>query len=210
MKRLSIVLAFVCMSVAVHAQYKSKIEFGVKGGLAFPTFQFSEGGNPRTYLSGFVGGFVDLPVAQYFSIQPGVSLVGKGYNDKFFESETSYGNLKTRLWVVEIPLHIVGKMLIGNDQLQFGAGPYIGFNLSGKQKFEGQSNDYNSGTIDFDFDGKDMKRQEYGISLMANYKFENGLLVNMGYGLGLSNLYGSNIDNTAKNRVLSLGVGIQL
>ncbi|WP_270089220.1 porin family protein [Sphingobacterium sp. SYP-B4668] len=210
MKQLNLLFAFILFSVLAHAQYKPQVEFGAKAGLAFPTFQFAEGGNPKTYVSGFIGGFVDLPIAQSFSIQPGVTLSGKGYNDKYFESETDFGQLKTRLLVVDVPVHLVGKMLIGDDQLHFGVGPYIGFNVAGKQKFEGQGNRYPEGTIDFEFNKKDFKRQDYGISLMANYKFDNGMLVNMGYGLGLANLYGSEVDNKVKNRVLSLGVGIQL
>jgi len=210
MKQFHLLLVFTLFTLFAHAQYKPQVEFGAKAGFAFPTFLFAEGGNPKTYVSGYIGGFVDLPIAQYFSIQPGVTLSGKGYNDKYFVSETDYGQLKTRLLVVDIPLHLVGKMLIGEDQLHVGVGPYIGFNVGGKQKFEGEGDRYPVGSIDFDFDENDFKRQDYGISLMANYKFDSGLLINMGYGFGLSNLHGSAVDNKAKNRVLSLGVGIQL
>jgi len=98
-----------------------------------------------------------------------------------------------------------------------GAGPYVGFNVSGKTKWDvdvsgGEWTGSTSGDEDINFGSGDdeMKVIDAGANFLAGYKFGNGLLINAGYGLGLSNLSNSSdSDNKFSNRVLSFGVGFQ-
>src|SRR5690606_4701568 len=90
-----------------------------------------------------------------------------------------------------------------------GAGPYIGFNVSGKQKVSGDIAGWEgSSTRDLNFSGddKDMNVIDAGANFMLGYKLSNGFLVNAGYNLGLTQLV-PDANKTVSNRVLSFGVG---
>jgi len=47
-----------------------------------------------------------------------------------------------------------------------------------------------------------------GVNFLGGYKFNNGLLINAGYGLGLTNLNPGDGDNI-NSRTLSFGLGFQ-
>lgn len=158
----------------------------------------------------YVTGFADLPVASQFSIQPGVSLQGKG--EKFKYDGNNYdGSSSSNVMSIEIPVNAVYYIPTGASGSVFlGAGPYVGFNVSGKSKWDGTTPIGSaSGESDIEFGSADneMKVVEAGANFMAGYKLSNGFLINAGYGLGLTNLY--NTGDTRSNRVLSFGVGFQ-
>src|SRR5690606_18165936 len=98
--------------------------------------------------------------------------------------------------------------------LQLGAGPYVGFGLSGKNKLNriGDDGDVSSNTLSkFKF-GKDeyQKGVDFGANIMAGVKLGGGFLINANYGLGLTNIAGDKFpSNDVKNRVLSFGIGFE-
>ncbi|MBD1431350.1 PorT family protein [Sphingobacterium sp. DN00404] len=162
----------------------------------------------------YVTGYADLPVAPNFSVQPGLSLQGKG--DKYkLDGDNLDGSMTTNVMALEIPVNAVYYIPTGYSGSVFlGAGPYVGYSLSGKHKVEGRAGDLFEGEgeydIDFSGDDKDQKPFDFGLNFMAGYKLSNGFLINAGYGLGLTNLSpSSNSDNKYSNRVLSFGVGYQ-
>jgi hypothetical protein len=95
-----------------------------------------------------------------------------------------------------------------------GAGPYIGFNVSGKQKAQGNIGNWvTDGDKNLKFTGskRDMNLIDAGLNFLGGYKLNNGFLLNAGYGLGLSNLSPSdNSDKKLSNRTFSFGIGYQL
>lgn len=163
--------------------------------------------NQSNATSFHVTGFADIPVAPSFSIQPGVSLQGKGTKyEATVAGVTGEATLNTMS--IEIPVNAVYYIPAGTGDVFLGAGPYIGFNVSGKAKGSVDGNEFINHDLKFSGDDKDLNIIDAGINFLGGYKFGNGLLLNAGYGLGLSNLNPHNGDSFS-NRVLSFGVGFQ-
>ncbi len=202
--------------VLLAAGAQAQTSYGLKAGVNLGKYS-----NPsdlqkdyqKNNVSFYVTGFADIPVAPQFSIQPGVSLQGKGakyeYNGNNLDGSTTRNTMS-----VEIPVNAVYYIPAGTGNVFLGAGPYVGFNISGKDKVKGNVGEWASGEGDYDLsfsgDDKDMNLIDAGVNFLGGYKFGNGLLINAGYGLGLSNLNPSdNSDNKFSNRVLSFGLGFQ-
>lgn len=194
----------------------SGIKYGIKAGVNFATVSLS--GNDvdsededelKSQTSFMIGGLVDIPVGTSFSVQPGLTLSGKGSKSEF--SETGFSSKEqTNVMYLEVPVNAVYK--IGGIYL--GAGPYAAFALSGKQKEEdNEDGDVEKEERDLKFgdnpEEDDLRRGDFGINLLAGYQLTNGFNVGVNYGLGLSNILpefeGS--DYKAKNRVFSVTVG---
>ena len=202
--------------VLLAAGAQAQVSYGLKAGVNLGKFS-NQSDMAKDYqtnnVSFFVTGFADLPVATNFSVQPGVSLQGKGNKFKY-DGDGLDGKSTTNVMSIEIPVNAVYWIPTGASGSVFlGAGPYVGFNVSGKQKFEGNLGELGGeGESDINFGGGDdeMKVVDAGANFLAGYKFGNGLLINAGYGLGLSNLSNSSdSDDKFSNRVLSFGVGFQ-
>ena len=166
--------------------------------------------NPSFYVTGYA----DIPVAPQFSVQQGVSLQGKGAKYKASD-ENADGTLTQNVMAIEIPVNAVYYIPTGYSGSVFlGAGPYVGYSVSGKNKASGTifgTTGSSEEDIRFGSDADDHQKPfDFGINFLAGYKLANGFLVNAGYGLGLTNLSptGSS-DNKFSNRVLSFGVGYQ-
>ena len=194
----------------------SGIKYGIKAGINFATVSLS--GNDvdpeekdalKSQTSFMIGGLVDIPVGTSFSVQPGLTLSGKGSKSEF--SETGYSSKdQTNIMYLEIPVNAVYK--IGG--IYFGAGPYAAFALSGKEKWEeNMDGEVDKGEEDLQFgnnpDEDDLRRGDFGINLLGGYQLSNGLNVGLNYGLGLNNILpeSSDYDYKGKNRVFSVTVG---
>src|SRR5690606_37630569 len=81
-----------------------------------------------------IGGLVDVPLATSFSLQPGITLSGKGFKVEGDDEGDSF-TYQENIMYLEVPVNAVYK--VGN--IYFGAGPYAAFALSGKYKDEWKS-----------------------------------------------------------------------
>lgn len=106
----------------------------------------------------------------------------------------------------------------------FGAGPAIGYGISGKYKFSsittipGFPTQNESGNGNVKFDGKKdadisagdnnhhLKALDFGGNILASYKMSNGVYLNVGYTLGFSNL-DPNPNSSLKTNGLSIKLG---
>lgn len=189
---------------------QAQTEYGLKAGLNLGKYS-NFGDDQSNNTSFYVTGFADLPIAPQFSIQPGVSLQGKG--SKFVADYEDIGagvEAGINTMSIEVPVNAVYYIPAGAGDVFLGAGPYIGFNVSGKEKLRGNYGDFN-GDSEWDMEignDKDLKLIDAGVNFMAGYKLNNGLLINAGYGLGLTNVI-PNANETVSNRVLSFGIGFQ-
>jgi len=228
MKKIFLLLALSAgLSFVANAQNKS-VTFGAKAGLTFPKLATSgeeaaEFPDPQANPSFFVGGFADIAISSQFSIQPGLTVLGKGV--KYKESGTeiidgdSYtysGSATVSTLYLEVPVNIVGRISAGSGNVFVGAGPYLGYALSGKTKSKvsvsggGMSfSDSSEEDMEFGSGEDEMKRIEFGVNFLGGYELKNGLSVNFGYGLGLSNLVNTSGDGKASNRVISVGLGFR-
>ncbi len=197
-------------AVLLAAGAQAQTEYGLKAGVNLGEYTHSPGQTVNT--SFYVTGYADLSVAPNFSIQPGISLQGKG--NKYQAKYGTSTNVETtrNVMSIEIPVNAVYYIPTGESGKFFlGAGPYIGFNVSGRDKISGKVDAY-SGSQDrklkLSGDNKDLNVIDAGANFLGGYKFSNGFLLNAGYNLGLTNIAaGSN--KIVSNRVWQFGVGFQ-
>ncbi len=178
------------------------------------------------YTPQWHGGVIaDLGLIKGLHLQPQVLISSKGVKEE--ESwrpehwvDASY---KTRLIYLEIPLNIVYKIKTGPGKIAFGAGPYFAFPLSGTFNSEGKLKDPNGQpvgsfnreqNIQFDdfpgngFMGKAYKNSDAGVNFIAGYEFKNGLLFNINYSLGLTDVYPKDPE-IRKNAYFGISAGYQ-
>lgn len=217
MKKLLLSLTILtAMGLTASAQ-TSPVKFGVKAGATFSNMSFSGSGVSETgklNTSFYVGGTVDIPVSDMFSVQPGLLYIGKGTKDSgdFSElGENAEGKAEATInpFYLEIPLNIVANFESGSGKFFVGAGPYYAIGVAGKVKVKGISGSTSvevKDDIEYG-DGKAFKRGDFGVNLLTGYQLNNGFNIHAGYGLGLSNIINADGEGKAKNRVLSVGVG---
>ncbi|SEN98110.1 Outer membrane protein beta-barrel domain-containing protein [bacterium A37T11] len=207
MKKVILAATALIFSVGAFAQSQD-LGFGVKAGVNFPKYSFGSGDNSaetKAATNFFVTAYLDAPIfTDYLYIQPGVSYQGKGA--KFIDTEE--GEYKQNTSWIEVPINVVFKVPTGTAGHFFvGAGPYIGFGISGKNKLSDKNG--NSSEIgDFKF-GKDksLKSTDFGFNFLAGYQLTSGLIINGGYGLGITDLAPESRGVKQTNRVWSIGLG---
>lgn len=203
MKKLLLSAAILFGSMGAFAQ--GGLGYGLRAGVNIPKYSM-DNGSTKSITGFFVTGYLDAPISPTFSIQPGLSLQNKGGKESISEGSSES---KVTVMSLDIPVNLVAKFPTGASGNFFvGAGPYVGFGLSGKTKqtLAGVTTEddikFGSGS------GDQMKRTDFGVNFLAGYQLTNGFQINAGYGLGLTNL-SPNV-GSAKNRVWSVGIGFGL
>lgn len=202
MKRTLLSLA---ATICLVAGAKAQTSYGVKAGLNFAKYKVS-GGN-MSYSSDaatsfYVTGYADLPVSNNLSVQPGISLQGKGGTVGSGDFGTSQ-DVKDDLMYIEVPVNFVYSIPTGNTgNIFLGAGPYAGLGIRAKST---QGNLSESGS----FGDAGLKSFNAGLNFLTGFKFANGFLINGGYDLGLTNILKDYEHVSAKTRGFSVGVGFQ-
>lgn len=200
----------------------SQIRYGVQViGNAGSVSTSSQGlSNFKTPMQvGFGGGLVaDIPLSNDFSIRPSLNFLQKKSTVEFTTAGTDKkSTIKSNLNYLELPVNLVYKVPVGSASLYFGAGPLLGYGISGKMKFhgyesiEGVSHEVNESTEAFKKEsagGAGLKRFDLSANANAGLQFNNGLYVNAGYLMGLTNLVDK--DGKYKNRGILLTVGLLL
>lgn len=203
------VLLSLCAALLMAAAAQAQVSYGIKAGLNFPKLKFS--GDNASITSDastnfHVTGYANIFAAPNFAIQPGLSLQGKGgkFSDgDIFEIEEGSGTIN--LMSLEIPVNAVYYIPAGTaGSVLVGAGPYLGYNISGNGKSGNVSED-----IEFGSEQGEFKRVDYGINFLAGFKISNGLLINAGYGLGLGNVVNTVDEVKTRNHVISVGIGFE-
>ncbi len=227
--RLFVLGAFL-MIFSFSAQAQKPAVF-VKAGLNLANISMDKDGdveNSRGIASFHAGLQADLPITKFFALQPGVFFTGKGSK---LESGNTSGNTwfrsSTKPYYIEIPVNAVVKLPLGNESsFFFGAGPYLGIGVGGKNKIEGEILGVNfSRTENIKFSDDDpftedeegsgygkMRRFDYGLNGTIGLQSRFALF-SVNYGLGLAKLQSgtsSSEDELGKHRVLSFTVGIKL
>lgn len=208
MKKTFILLMTAATLAFTASAQNAPVKFGIKAGVAFPNMVVSAMGasvSLDSKTSYFVGGTVDIPISPIFSVQHGLTLSNKGTKiagavDIENGNEMVTGTLN--FTYIEIPVNAVAKFSAGNAGKVFlGFGPYYAVALSANGKANGVKEDIELGT--------DFKRGDFGLNFLAGFELKNGLNLNAGYGLGLSNILGSDASDLVKfkNRVFTIGLG---
>lgn len=189
-------IAAVMISGAAMAQ--SPVKFGLKVGGNFANNTQSVSGNGLSLSASFssitsfyAGGFVTLPIGAKSAFQPELLVSSQG---------AKMDEVKTNTLYLNIPLMFKYNVVAG---LHAEAGPQVGYLLSAKAKYNGDSQDIKDGYKSLDF----------GLNVGAEYQFPIGLSLNARYNFGLANISksdeGEDLGYTSKvkNTVFSLGLG---
>ncbi|TAH01858.1 MAG: PorT family protein [Sphingobacteriales bacterium] len=232
MKKIYTLLALALVSGSVMAQSNDGVKFGVRAGVNLASFALSgseydspegklEKDNQKSTTSFSFGGYVEIPVSEKFSVQPGLNLSGKGGKVEYSENVLG-GNLtitgKASTMYIELPVNAVFNF----GGFYVGAGPYVGYAIAGRTKSETKFNgvivpEGSQPERDIKFGSKkdtemvkgdDYKPLDFGLNGLVGYKLESGLNFGVNYGFGLANLDPEgNSNSKASNRVFSVLVG---
>ncbi|HCA09509.1 porin family protein [Chryseobacterium sp.] len=224
MKKLILGLAFAG-SLLVNAQEKTKsasaspVTFGVKAGFNASTLSKADQyDNDQKLKPGFNAGvFVNIPVAEKFSIQP--ELLFNQLGSKTEEREVYYNNsdkykreveYKKTLNYLTVPVMVQYNIL---PQLYVEAGPEFGFLLGGKDKGDitttvTSGNTTTTQTTSFSEKiVKDLHNKfNFGIGIGAGYYFTENFGVTARFTAGITDIYKDNSSDAIRNNAFQVGV----
>lgn len=210
------VILFLCVGVLNLAGLTSfaQLRLGVKAGINTSSMglNFEDSDDEKTYrdvLESKLGFSVGLATEYGFtntlSLQTGLQFIKKGFKMER-EEGANFEKRKTSISYLEVPVHLAFKV----SKFQVHAGPYVGFGLANKSKYEYNFDAYSGKCGEFDacwgngeikykfknkvsesdLDGYEayLRRLDVGFNLGAGYRF-GPVLVTATYAKGLSNLY---------------------
>jgi len=201
MKKLLLSSSVLLLVTVAFAQKKMKDEdtrFGIKTGINFSTFSgkgIYEKSDYKNNMGFNVTVFGDFGIGNNFFIQPAVSLQNKGS-----KSGDAVFTAKQSVMAIEVPINAIFRIPTGDaGAIQINVGPYIGFNISGKNKYTGNipstssSTPTYNGTLEQNMKfgnemNKDLSRIDYGANFGLGFRISSGFLIGANYGLGLANL----------------------
>ncbi|MDF2516684.1 MAG: hypothetical protein K0R59_1980 [Sphingobacterium sp.] len=200
-KKLSLLLCLSVGSFLVHAQTK----WNVKAGLNFSNVDAKnkDGNKANTESVGglYLGIGPTIRMSERFAIEPAFVFARRGFERKEGKFIGWGENFKANTSYLELPIDVVFNSTVGNDQLQFGLGPYIAYGLGGKWKTseEVYMDDIgigNKGDIKFQNDASIAdygdyilgKTFDYGARAKVNYLFRGHYLFGMEFQKGIANL----------------------
>ena len=191
---LTIALVLVLSASFAVAQEKSKMSFGILGGVNFQNLngKLSSGDKLKNdMLLGYHAGInLQIPVAPEFYFQPGIMYAIKG-------AKNTSGSITstTKLNYIEVPLNLVYKASLGQGFFMLGFGPYAGYGISGKVKVEG-----GSGSIEGDVKFQNVvqltdsyttpyyKKFDAGANIFAGFETAGGLFLQLETQFGMLNI----------------------
>lgn len=212
MKKTIVLAALIVTSFTLSAQTLiPKVGFGITN------MAVSEGEKNQSRLGLILGGAVDYEFKDNLSFQGELLFIQKG--SKFSESEDDFSfDSKTRLNYLEIPLLVKAKF--GEDDLKFygNAGISLSFALGGStettmtgEDFDGDKvTETENEKIKFGNGEDQMKGMDFGLQIGGGVVISEKIVVDLRYGIGLSNLYNDSGDYTEKNRAFQITVGMPL
>ncbi len=200
-KILTIVL--VAFSAASFAQ----VSVGPKLGLGLSTIKdtkVSTGNTAGSYTSIItpqIGAVLNVQMGDIFALRPELLFVQRGFK-QVQNGFTTVG----RVSYLELPINVAAGFQAGPGKLEFFAGPSFGFGLGGKIKSEGNGSS-NTTTVK---SGKEpasnvpsntvyLNGFNASLNFGIDYKFDNGLLIQAGYNLGLTNMLPHYADSNAES-----------
>lgn len=206
MKKVFLVAAVAVFGVSTTFA-QADFRMGAKAGVNFAklTGDDLEDADGRT---GFhVGGLVEIPVADKFSIQPEILYSQQGLQTKEdFEGLT----FEDKLILDYINIPVMAKFYL-TDEFSLEGGPQFGFRAKAELESSIEGDDSASETID----AKDsFSSFDLGAGLGAAYRLPMGVFFQARYVLGLSNVNDAGndsedgfVEDDLTNSVLSLSVG---
>ena len=139
-----------------------------------------------------IGAIAMLELTDMIELRTGANYTqkGTGWKDYLDSGE----DIVFALDYLEIPIDIAFRL--GDDGLALNAGPYFGFLMNSEMKSDSESNDV-----------EDVTEMDYGLNFGVSYLLNESILIDVRYGMGLSNLIDEDdIDEAAVNGALQLSI----
>ena len=162
------------------------IKFGAKAGVNFATLT-GDTEDVKSRTAFHFGVVVEIPVSDKFSVQPELLYSAQGAKDDLSDDVL-------KLDYLTIP--IMAKLYVA-EGFSLELGPQVGFLLSAKEEFDGESEDIK------DF----VKGTDFGVNFGLGYQLETGLNFGARYNLGLSDLNDFESSDSIKNGVFQITIG---
>lgn len=200
------ILVAVMAIASVSLTTAQEVRLGIKGGVNFATFSGDNLGDVKSLTGFHIGGLVEIPLSEQFSVQPEILYTAQGskYHEKGTELGVSYSyDVKQKLDYIQVP---VMAKFYAIEGLSIEAGPQIAFLTSSKVDYDGNIGGIGaSGEEDLD----NVSDIDFSIGAGASYRLPMGLFFTARYNFGLSNLNDSSNSENQKihNRVAQLSVG---
>lgn len=236
MKKYLLAPFFLMISICVAAQTLSIIP---KIGATFSTISREYDDDIKAKPGFTLGVGVNYGLTDLLSIQPELNFIQKGYKEenssawdeevdgRWFYYQNDYKQVETTNYL-ELPVLV--KATFGKvTKFHVVAGPSLGVGLGGKYKEEGSfTESYDDEVYVYPLDGKGSvkfgnapdgyegndryidNRIDFGLQLGGGVFVADKIMIEVRYGLGLSNLYDPNNSYETKNRVFQFTVGIPL
>jgi hypothetical protein len=198
------VVLLVAVLTAGYAQ--AQFTFGVRAGFNLTNISQkydgtkASGDDKGKFKPGFQIGVVgEYALGESFAIQPGILFATQGTKFKFTDEAEITETFS--LNYIQVPINAQYRIDLGGAKLLLQAGPYLGYAIGGKDKYEaGGASE--SDDIEFGSKDEEINPFDFGLGLGAGVQFSN-FQVGLGYNLGLTNL--SNVDRVKlKNNGLAL------
>ncbi len=189
-------VAFTLSSLCLFPQSR----FGIRTGLNLASQYVREGDYsattkvaPRLHLTTYY----DARISPGFSIQPGISLEGKGGKSKV-EGADYYD----KFIYIQVPVNFLGNVPTRSGEFFFGGGPYFAYGIDAKLTAGKQAMylDWGSGP-------EQLNPFDLGLQAIVGYRLLNRLNFSISSSAGLMNI--SNQDTKYLNRVTSISVGCE-
>lgn len=197
------IISLIILALATLTAGAQNVHFRFGGGLS------SHFGSSAQAVGAFkVGVGYEVEFDQHWSFTPGFEIYGKGWKDPnqtvyaydpvthepVFDSEgnhvtTTMSRSATQNYL-QLPLVFNYYVRTGESRyVVLGAGPYVAYGISGKQKTRGDSGQ--TGSDMFYYEKKTFKepgthRFDAGIRAMAGYQFSSGVIVGLEADFGLT------------------------
>jgi hypothetical protein len=195
-------LIFPIAILFIASAASAQISLGGQAGAVFskPSTELSTGLPGLSFdiksRTGFSAGLIaDIPLGEGgFRFMPELNYVDKGFMANAtveLLNQQIKAESKTNIAYIDLPINFAYAIELGGNRLMVGAGPYVGFGMSGKTKatatFNGVSQN-NEKKIDFGNGEGQFDRLDIGANFMAAYILNSGLMLKVNYSLGLMNL----------------------
>lgn len=142
--------------------------------------------------------YYDIGVSQRFSIQPGLSLEGKGG-----VSEVNGESLTDKLMYLELPINFIAWTPTKSGEFFFGGGPYFAYGINAKV-----TSGRNALHLEWGNEIDQLRPFDAGLGLIVGYRFNGGITTRISSSAGMVNI--SNQSGVKYlNRVTAIGIGYE-
>ena len=164
-----ILLLFIVLLIMVPAF--AQVSFGVRAGIGSSSLVQKVDGTPTSGARfGFsVGGMVDIPFYQRFSLRPEIALINQGGSYSSFDNGTTATEHSCYYYSLQMPVNVVYTIPNNDVRLGIALGPVLDYSLFGNMK---------SGEADYDIkfgqaEESDLKSFDLGVNVGLNAIYKN-------------------------------------